>query len=337
LQADPDAFNALAMGGRPAFCRTGAILLFSVTDGLSEGCGDAGRIVKRVARALLIAAAMFGVYFLVNIPSLYARVKLDRSFPALSRYEFERTPDIVLVGSSMTYRLYEGYFRTPLRNIAIGGGSPITGLAIVASYQSLPRLIVVETNIMSRSLDRALVEQFGADPVEPYKWFRPARALISRIYTWAKYRSEAENVERLPKQEPAEYDISGSVADAFEEYHRPDWQYAMRPNVDELKRLVAMLERRGCRLLMVEMPAPPEIENTPYAAAARALTHEAFPDESKWLTISDERRQLRWLDASHLDERSAIIVADQIDNAIAARRWASSSTVGYLPASASRQ
>jgi len=65
---------------------------------------------------------------------------------------------------------------------------------------------------------------------------------------------------------------------------------------------------------------PPEIETTSYAVAARALTREAFPDEGKWLKISDQRRQLRWLDASHLDERSAIIVADQIEKAIAAHR-----------------
>ena len=52
--------------------------------------------------------------------------------------------------------LYEGYFQTRLRNIAIGGGSSLTGLAIIASFQSIPRLILVETNIMSRPVDDAL-------------------------------------------------------------------------------------------------------------------------------------------------------------------------------------
>jgi hypothetical protein len=85
------------------------------------------------------------MWFLTALPSLYARVKLDRSFPALSRYEFEATPEIILVGSSMTFRLYEGYFlKTRLRNIAIGGGSPLNGLAIIASYGDVPRLILVE-------------------------------------------------------------------------------------------------------------------------------------------------------------------------------------------------
>lgn len=73
-------------------------------------------------------ALLAGGSLLANSLALYARVKLDRSFPALSRYEFEPTPDIVLVGSSMTFRLYEHYFAQPgVRNLAISGGSSLTG------------------------------------------------------------------------------------------------------------------------------------------------------------------------------------------------------------------
>ena len=115
------------------------------------------RITWTIAAAAIAAVG----YFAVNLPALYARVKLDRSFPALSRYVFEPTPEIVLVGSSMAYRLYEGYFSTSVRNLAIGGGSPLTGLAIIASYEQLPRTILVETNIMSRPIDVALVSAFG--------------------------------------------------------------------------------------------------------------------------------------------------------------------------------
>jgi hypothetical protein len=62
--------------------------------------------------------------------------KLDRSFPALSRYEFERTPEVVIVGRSMAYRLYEGYFGVPLRNLSIDGGSPISGVAFDTTHRT---------------------------------------------------------------------------------------------------------------------------------------------------------------------------------------------------------
>ena len=129
--------------------------------------------MKSLIRLAVAAVTLFLIYFALNFSSLYERVKLDRSFPALSRYAFEGTPQIVLLGSSMSFRLFEGYFKTPLRNLSIGGGSPATGLSIISSYRSLPKIILVETNILSRPIDIALVDAFGNNPSEPFKWFRP--------------------------------------------------------------------------------------------------------------------------------------------------------------------
>lgn len=275
-----------------------------------------GREVKPL-RIVAICALVFGAYFLANIPELYSRVRLDRQFVALSRYQFERTPAVAIVGSSMSFRLREGYFGVPVRNLSIGGGSPITGLAIIASYQALPKLILVETNIMSRPLDAALVEQFGKNSREPYQWFKLARAAISALYFWSKFQSETENVARLPRLKPTDYDIKQSVADAYRENHRPDWEKLMRPNVDQLKRLADILTARGCKVLLFEMPSP--VQDTPYAKIARTLAHEAFSNPAQWITIQDSTHQLRWLDASHMDERSAIITASQIEAAIKER------------------
>jgi hypothetical protein len=245
------------------------------------------------------------------------RVKLDRSFPALSRYEFETTPDTVLVGSSMTFRLFEDYFDRPtVRNLAISGGSSLTGLTIIASYQSLPRLILVETNILTRPVDGALVEAFGRNNVEPFKWFRPVRAAISLTYYWIKYRSQAEQIERLPKAEPADHDISAALSIALREYGDSTPDQAMNQNAETLGRLVTSLESRGCKILFFELPYPGKLGETPHAIAARLLMRSAFPDPRKWLDLTSDARQLRWIDAYHMDERSAVIVAQEIDKQI---------------------
>lgn len=260
----------------------------------------------------------FLIYFLANIAHLYERVRLDRSYPALSRYVFERTPDIAIVGSSMSFRVYEGYFSTPLRNLSIGGGSPATGLAIVASYRALPKLLLVETNILSRRIEHNLVDAFGNNPAEPYQWFKPARAVISWAYYYIKYKSEAENVKRLPQLPPATHDIRENVNATVAEYAGKDWEAIMRPHMREFAMLVGELERRGCRVLLFELPTVPELRDNSYVRAAHRLAHEAFPDENRWLTISDE--ELRWVDSSHMDERSAILVARQIDHYLADRK-----------------
>jgi hypothetical protein len=273
------------------------------------------------AFAILVFACSFMAWLALTLPSLYARVKLDRSFPALSRYEFERTPDVALAGSSMTFRIKEGYFlKTRPRNIAIGGGSPLTGLAIIASYPTVPRLVLVEINLIFRAVDGTLLEQFGKNDAAPYWWFRPARAIISWVYYWIKYQSEAEKVDRLPKSQPSEHDISASVADSLAQYNSAAWDEASVQNTETLKQLVTNLEGRGCHVLFYELPYPDGIGNAHYALTARSLVHAAFPDPKRWPKLDLQVPQLRWVDAAHLDERSAIIVAQEIQREIQEER-----------------
>jgi len=195
-----------------------------------------GGMKRRPAKTSVAAAAgalvLVGLAgFLIELPSLYAKIRMDRSFPALSRYVFERTPAVVLVGSSMTYRVREEYFlNVPVRNIAISGGSPLTGLAIVGSYNSIPRLGMVETNIMARPTDVELIEQFGKNDAAPYQWFRPFRAIISLVYYWIKTESVAHDVARLPQLPPSDYDIAASLESAEREYSPTNLDEAIAKN-----------------------------------------------------------------------------------------------------------
>jgi hypothetical protein len=84
----------------------------------------------------------------------------DGTLITLSRYLREPVPDIVLLGSSIAFRLKEEYFATRgLRNLALAGGSPVTGLEIVANQPRLPQYILVEANVVARPTDIALVER----------------------------------------------------------------------------------------------------------------------------------------------------------------------------------
>jgi hypothetical protein len=261
---------------------------------------------------LLLLAVCVGPV-LWNYPQLYARVLEDRRFPALSRYALEPVPEVALVGSSMMFRIYEGYFSTRLRNVAIGGGSPLTGLAIIASYPKLPRIIVVETNILPRPVDSALVANFGNNDAAPFAWFKPYRLAISYAYYWLKYKSESDNVARLPQQKPADYDIKASLDETEAEYANPGFDAPMAENAATLQRLVAQLESRGSRIYFLELPFPGNLGQTHYAVTARSLAHKAFPDRSQWPDFNYHVSELRWVDASHMDERSAILVAQAID------------------------
>lgn len=271
--------------------------------------------MPRTVRIVLIAAILMTCAVvapvLPNFSSLYARVYEDRRFPALSRYALEPTPDIVLVGSSMTFRLYEGYFQAKLRNISISGGSPLTGLAILASYPSLPRVVLVEMNIMSRSLDTDLVVQFGRNDTAAFQWFRPYRAAISWVYYWLKF--DRKDVAQLRSSQPSTYDISTSLDQAKKEYASAGTDEPMAENTRVMKALVSTLEGRGCKVYFYELPYPGNLGTSHFAVTARTLMHDAFPDPKQWPQFEYPLPELRWVDAAHLDERSAAMVAHEID------------------------
>src|SRR5260221_1998057 len=113
------------------------------------------------AATLLIACGLATAWFGngLQLPSTTTR---DGTLITLNRYAKEPIPDVALVGSSLTFRLKEEYFATPrLRNLALAGGSPVTGLEIVASQPRLPRIVLVETNVLSPGTGNALVARYS--------------------------------------------------------------------------------------------------------------------------------------------------------------------------------
>src|SRR5689334_226683 len=108
----------------------------------------------------------------------------DGSLVTFNRYVQEGVPDIVLVGSSVAWRLKEDYFSLPrVRNLAIAGGSPVTGLEIIANQERLPKTILIETNVLSRAVDKTLVERFSGERAQA-RFLRPVRTAIAAYESW---------------------------------------------------------------------------------------------------------------------------------------------------------
>src|SRR6476660_3221785 len=85
---------------------------------------------------------------------------------------------------------------------------------------------------------------------------------------------------------------------------------------------VAIVEQRGARVLLLELPYSEPIEGSRFAATTRAIVHAAFPDSKRWLSIEMNRSELRWADGVHLDERSAVIATQAMERALASARGA---------------
>ena len=272
---------------------------------------------------LLLCAAGLAAAWIGNgiqIPSTTTR---DGTLITLNRYVNEPIPDVALVGSSLTFRLKEEYFATPkLRNLALAGGSPLTGLAIVANRSMIPRIVLVETNVLSRSVDAALVEKYSNDG-NRHSWFaRPVRTAVALYENWMHVpptRAQAVATRaRLLNQLPEQFDNRIYVDRAFEQLNADDPTNSARENAERMRELTGLLEQRGVRVLLLELPYLDRIEQSRSVIATRAIVHAAFPERERWLSLTVDRSKLRWADGVHLDERSALIMSQAVEDALMA-------------------
>ena len=276
-------------------------------------CGVAAAVTLA---ACAIATARYGHG--LQLPATTAR---DGALVTLNRYVDNTVPDTVLVGSSLTFRLKEEYFATPrLRNLALAGGSPVTGLEIVANQRQLPKWIVVETNVLSRRPDAALIRRFSASGRQPL-FFRPVRTAVAAyenfMHAPVTHAQAAQFLQRLIAQPPSNFDNHIYLGRALQERETEDPTAATTANVALMKSLIESLQSRGARVLLMELPCEAPIESARFTRITREIVRSAFPDASRWLPIDVDRTELRWADGVHLDERSAILVSRALDESLA--------------------
>lgn len=257
----------------------------------------------------------------LQLPAVTTR---DGTVITMNRYLREATPDIVLVGSSLTFRIKEEYFATqPLRNLALPGGSPVTGLAMVADQPQLPRIILVEANLLSRPLDDALVARYAAGH-RPERWFfRPVRTAVAAYENWMhappNREQTAREISRLLRQPPSSFDSHVYVDRVVGQANAEDPTNGLRDSIDRTRALIAAVEARGTQVLLFELPTPGRVSETRFVRITHDMVRAAFPQRARWLALNLPDGELRWADGFHLDERSAVIVARSIDRALASR------------------
>jgi hypothetical protein len=269
--------------------------------------------------ACYLATARFGLA--LQQPAVTTR---DGSLITLNRYAREPTPDVVLVGSSVMWRLKEEYFSLPhVRNLALAGGSPVTGLEILAKRRNPPKIILIETNVLTRTPDAALIEKFSSGVGTETLLLRPVRAAVAAYETWnhaapdpAQARTEQD---RLLSQPPSTFDNKIYLDRAVEQMNADDPTAPTRANAALIGTLIDDMQRRGTRVFLIHIPFAPEIEDSRFVRTTGQIVHQAFAAPALWLSVNPPMGELRWDDGVHLDERSALLVVRAIERALAER------------------
>jgi hypothetical protein len=255
-----------------------------------------------------------------NIPS-FPLINSERGHVRILNHYFQSpTPTIALAGSSLTERLKENYFeRRDIRNVGLGGGSPLTGLTVLAeTTRKRPPIIAIETNIMLRGVDRELVREFH-DVDQPIAAFAPLRSLLAFYQMRLDGPSPAFDPKRCedvlrtpPSQSLIKMDDTASVTAVFDGSALDD---QIQSDVATLKALVARLEAEGIKVYLYQLPTLAALERTRYVRTTRLALADAF-DGARWLQLDYPAAEMRWDDSIHFNDRSAIILACSLERAL---------------------
>ena len=267
----------------------------------------------------LTAALSLSVYATISVAGPKAPplpTSRDGAVTLLDRYVEGPVPDVLVVGSSLTARLNEEYFDTPdLKVLGLAGGSPITALEVALARHPLPKTILIELNILNRGEDRALVERFSGHGAPP--WPRPIKSAIAFYERWhhpLPDRSKAKAAAvALLQGPPSDFDNHVYVERAMRESSTAPSEAIMTDNLATLERLVESIEARGSKVYFYILPLAGPLRDSVAEKAVAAAAHAAFPDDRRWIWIDGSQPDLRWADGVHLDERSAAMIARQID------------------------
>jgi hypothetical protein len=239
----------------------------------------------------------------------------DGALEVLDRYVQGPVPDIVLVGSSFTARLKEEYFDAPnLRVLGLAGGSSITALEVLIGRERLPKIVLIEMNVLERGEDPGLVQRF-TDGSNASTLPRPIKSAVAFYERWLHAppdrRQAGAMVTALLQAQPSNFDNRVYVDRIMREWDASVPTAEITKNAAALERLVRQIEVRGSLVYFYTLPYAEALQTSDYAKVSAKTAHATFNND-QWLRLELPLHELRWADGIHLNERSSIVVAKEL-------------------------
>jgi hypothetical protein len=257
--------------------------------------------------ALLLTCCWAAPRAFTNLPQFPPTTTDQQQVVVFDRYFRLPILNVALVGSSLAYRLKEEFFEQGnVRNAAIPGGSPLTGLSIIAAAPTVrPRVIAVEVKFKN-----------GKRPDELLRPLRTVAAYYQGALDDALTISEAERRSMLVL--PAAPEVQQRIGATLAQWNQPSYDETLLRDANTLNDLVKRLEDQGVAICFFEMPYTPVLRQARYATAVHKVLDQVFgPDNDRWLRLEYPADEMRWNgDGEHLDKRSALIFALALNKAI---------------------
>jgi hypothetical protein len=220
-------------------------------------------------------------------------------------------PGTIIVGSSLAQRIPAEALGPGVSNMALIGEGLVTGLDIVDRSGLVPKLVLIESNVLERAANEQLIDPLFEFPV---RQLRPTLKVLQRS------RRPANLMVNLLRGGRGDTDYGAPPPDVLRTLLR-DHQASLQPpfepglldrRVAEVVKRVDDIRSRGIAVAFFEMPVDPSLVDLPRPAAIRAALQARFPPPAYcWITIALPA-PLQTRDGLHLTQPFAKLAGEQL-------------------------
>jgi hypothetical protein len=187
-------------------------------------------------------------------------------------FRAEKTPEVVIIGSSLAERLDFKGDSCCIYNMALGGDSALTGLSALARSARIPRKVFIEINVPERGINKDLIDRATGVLPKLSSIFYIENMPINLLYSFllqTKKNNFASEVNEAVRQ--------NGLSLQRQSYSQTLTSETLAENLAEFRAIVSALESKGAKIIFFEMPVHPDLENTPRAVQIRTDFKHAFP------------------------------------------------------------
>jgi hypothetical protein len=259
---------------------------------------------------LIITGLVFYSWVLQTIKPVVTTFQSQaiRNYSIAERYIYTKANHrAVIVGSSMSNRLLKEQFDEDVYNLSFGGGSVLTGLALIKESHRIPDSIFIESNIAYKEIDDAMIENLFV----PILWkirsnilslqytYQPINIILSKI----KSRYEKKGFtgsDSIPNDKILKSNLKIHLRDNSHAN-----KLAGNKELVYLKELVTYFKKMGTKVVFFEMPVHPELLSSRKYVELRSILQTSFPDSKFYWAENAVAGNYLTSDGVHLLHKSA--------------------------------
>jgi len=219
--------------------------------------------------------------------------------------------DIVMVGTSLTFRIKQDYLPDNYYNLAFGGYSIYDGLEIIKRSGNIPKIVLIESNTIIRPGNVGFINSLFTPGLSwikkmlPGMWTpnQPENLLMNELqHLTAKNKPVAATTTAPPDTALHNKALKGYQ----NEYNRVPGLDTVDMRIEALKTYTEYLKGLGVQVIFFEMPVDCSLENSPRLRYLRKKLGFEFPPAAYPRIPMPDCSKYIYNDGEHFSAPSAI-------------------------------